>query len=567
LLIEGSLEVQATTYIDTLRVQPGTDSTTNVQFLDADGGTPILNIDSTNEGVQIGGYLDVQEIDTPSTPATNNLRLYAEAIQGFSFFTYLDDTGMKRHLLRDSMILAYNDSGSTIAASRIVYASGSSSNVPTIALAKANALATMPAIGVTIESIANGAFGRVMQVGILENVNTAALAEGNVLYVSAATGGVPTTTIPVTPNLIQEIGTVLVSNASTGAIQIVARSVRGDEYGTIQNAFSIGDGAAGSKTLTFNAASDTSLVWNETNLSISSPVVAPSLTVTNACVLGSNSAVFQPNADSTTFFQVLDADGGTPILNVDTTNLRVGINVADPTYELDISGAGSNTIRVSNNSGNSRILFRYSDGNGGNCQIFDDSNNQNVFIRGYGISYFNAGNIGFGVTDPETLLEMEGTAPYLTLHNSTEEDTDGGRESRINFKGEQSGTEETTLARIEVSHDGAADDEKGKIVISTNDGSDGDTPTTALTIDSNQDATFVGRVLATTDGISTKKSTNDVADPPTDAELDTAFGDPTAIGSGFIGILDDNDAGTDCYICWTTGTAGEWFYTKGTKAV
>ncbi|KKK66175.1 hypothetical protein LCGC14_2966720, partial [marine sediment metagenome] len=45
------------------------------------------------------------------------------------------------------------------------------------------------------------------------------------------------------------------------------------------------------------------------------------------------------------------------------------------------------------------------------------------------------------------------------------------------------GGEETTLARIEVSHDGSADDEKGKIVISVNDGNDGDTPTSRFKID------------------------------------------------------------------------------------
>ena len=94
----------------------------------------------------------------------------------------------------------------------------------------------------------------------------------------------------------------------------------------------------------------------------------------------------------------------------------------------------------------------------------------------------DSGNIGIGEIAPETRVEVTGTAPYLTLHNSTEENGDGGRESRINFKGEQDGTEETTLARIEVSHDGVADDEKGKIVLSVNDGNDGDTPTDVLKI-------------------------------------------------------------------------------------
>ncbi|KKM77932.1 hypothetical protein LCGC14_1365020, partial [marine sediment metagenome] len=69
-----------------------------------------------------------------------------------------------------------------------------------------------------------------------------------------------------------------------------------------------------------------------------------------------------------------------------------------------------------------------------------------------------------------------------TWHNATHEDGDGGRANQLNFKGQQSGGEETTLARIEVSHDGAADDEKGKFVISVNDGNDADTPTDRFTI-------------------------------------------------------------------------------------
>lgn len=68
-------------------------------------------------------------------------------------------------------------------------------------------------------------------------------------------------------------------------------------------------------------------------------------------------------------------------------------------------------------------------------------------------------------------------------------------------------------------------------------------------------------------GASFTRATDDVSSPPTDAELDAAFGTPPTVGPGFIGILDDNDGGTVCYICWTTGTDGEWFYEEGTKAI
>jgi len=74
----------------------------------------------------------------------------------------------------------------------------------------------------------------------------------------------------------------------------------------------------------------------------------------------------------------------------------------------------------------------------------------------------------------------------LTLKNDTHEDTDGGRESTVIFQGEQSGGEITTLAEIEASHDGTADDQKGDLIFRTNDGSDGVSPTEAMRITSQQ---------------------------------------------------------------------------------
>jgi hypothetical protein len=75
-------------------------------------------------------------------------------------------------------------------------------------------------------------------------------------------------------------------------------------------------------------------------------------------------------------------------------------------------------------------------------------------------------------------------SPSATLENSTAENTAGGRESTIQWKGLQSGSEESTLVKIIGSHDGTADDQKGKLQIYTNDGADGDSPTLQVTIDS-----------------------------------------------------------------------------------
>jgi hypothetical protein len=66
-------------------------------------------------------------------------------------------------------------------------------------------------------------------------------------------------------------------------------------------------------------------------------------------------------------------------------------------------------------------------------------------------------------------------------------------------------------------------------------------------------------------GLRTIVSTANTANPPTDAELDSAFGAPATLGAGFVGILNDNNGGTNEYLCWADGT--NWFYATGTKAV
>ena len=81
------------------------------------------------------------------------------------------------------------------------------------------------------------------------------------------------------------------------------------------------------------------------------------------------------------------------------------------------------------------------------------------------------------VAPPTTINNSTTFTGGVTLKNETAEDTDGGRESIVTFKGLQSGQEETTLAQIQAAHDGSSDDEKGLISFKTNDGNDSNSPT------------------------------------------------------------------------------------------
>ena len=102
--------------------------------------------------------------------------------------------------------------------------------------------------------------------------------------------------------------------------------------------------------------------------------------------------------------------------------------------------------------------------------------------------YIGATAVGLTTTaaDVQGDITSTDTTPELILKNTSEEDTEGGREGKITFKGEQSGGEESTLAQIESAHDGTSDDQKGDLIFKTNDGSDGASPTEAMRIDSAQ---------------------------------------------------------------------------------
>ncbi|MBT7081669.1 MAG: hypothetical protein HN929_09430 [Chloroflexi bacterium] len=98
----GDLDVDGTANLDntdidgTLSIQPSTDSTTAVQVLDADGGAPVLNIDTTNEFIGIGTNSPGQKLTIygpDSSAAGPNIRLItaADAYPQLETFVFAHD--------------------------------------------------------------------------------------------------------------------------------------------------------------------------------------------------------------------------------------------------------------------------------------------------------------------------------------------------------------------------------------------------------------------------------------------------------------------------------------------
>jgi hypothetical protein len=171
----------------------------------------------------------------------------------------------------------------------------------------------------------------------------------------------------------------------------------------------------------------------------------------------------------------------------------IGMTPASPINVKAVGTGGSSgfTLTASDDSNGCAALYQSAAGSGA-LSLTKNDVGVSVLLQADGVSYFNGGNVGLGEIVPGTLFDMAGTAPYLTIHNTTHEDGAGGREGKIIFEGEQSGEELTTLGEIEFSHDGASDDEKGKLVIRLNDGNDGTSPTERLSVISDGTATLTG---------------------------------------------------------------------------
>lgn len=212
------------------------------------------------------GFIELATSAVPSTPAAGKMRLYAQDAAGVARLRAVHSTGSDLAFFRDAVTRVRNNSGTSVAVGEAVYVTGSTGNFPTIAKARADATATMPAFGLVIAAAADNAFTTVQLNGIVSGFDTSAFAEGAIVYISSTTAGALTTTRPSHPNIAQPVGVVIKSNAGAGQVQVfVSPSYEGGESGSNRATFTIGTGAgAGAVEVAFSNANIGALQWTPT---------------------------------------------------------------------------------------------------------------------------------------------------------------------------------------------------------------------------------------------------------------------------------------------------------------
>ena len=158
-----------------LLTDDGDGTVTSVSNLTFDGSTLTVTGDLTPSGTVT--IADGKDVHLDSTQTDNN---YSGITATFS-----------------------NATGSTIAKGKAVYISGDNQ----IALARANADSTMPAIGITIADIANSGTGKVLLSGFIHDADILDCTIGGEMYVSEDTAGALTKTLPASSgDRVQVVG-------------------------------------------------------------------------------------------------------------------------------------------------------------------------------------------------------------------------------------------------------------------------------------------------------------------------------------------------------------------------
>tara|TARA_E500000318_G_C3567156_1_gene216174 strand:- start:812 stop:2434 length:1623 start_codon:yes stop_codon:yes gene_type:complete len=155
---------------------------------------------------------------------------------------------------------AKNTSGSTIEKGQVVYISGHDGTNPTIGLADADDAAKMPAFGLANEQITNNNTGKIITYGPITNINTSFFQAGEELFVNTtndSAGDTITSTAPTGESgLIQKIGKVIRSHASTGTIFVTGAGRTNATPNLNNNNIFIGNGSNQVSTTAFAISLD-----------------------------------------------------------------------------------------------------------------------------------------------------------------------------------------------------------------------------------------------------------------------------------------------------------------------
>jgi Uncharacterized conserved protein (DUF2190) len=180
------------------------------------------------------GKLDALDFDLTPTIADTTGRLNWDSIYG-TLAVHLAGNNVHLQVGQEQVVLVRNNTGSALSDGQVVYITGSTGEIPTVALANNKAwLTASRTLGVVTEPIAHGAQGYVTLTGIINGLNTNAFTEGAAIWLDSLDGQF-TETMPQAPYNEVLLGYIVKKAGGNGSIFV--RSQNSFDTSFIRNQF------------------------------------------------------------------------------------------------------------------------------------------------------------------------------------------------------------------------------------------------------------------------------------------------------------------------------------------
>jgi hypothetical protein len=312
--------------------------------------------------------LSYTDISGLGTAATTNSTAYATAAQGVKADSALQtiasaDGSIVVTTVGTSVDLAVsqtspasvlveqvrNTTGATLTKGTAVYISGATGQIPTVSKALATGDSTSAqTLGLITSDLANNSNGYVTLVGLVANINTSAYTDGAQLYLSPTTAGTLTATKPYAPQHLVYVAIVAHAHPTQG--KLIVKVQNGYEMDELHNVSA--QSPTTGQTLVYN--SSTSL-WEKNTVSLTAGVNG-TLPVANGGTGVTTSTGSGNNVLSTSPTLV------TPILGTPTSgNLA---NCTFPTLNQNTTGTAASTPKLLSTNftieeSGGKLLFKY----------------------------------------------------------------------------------------------------------------------------------------------------------------------------------------------------------------
>lgn len=203
-----------------------------------------------------------------------------------------------------------NTTGATLTKGTAVYISGATGQIPTVSKALASSdAASAQTLGLISDDLANNSNGYVTVIGLVTNIDTSAYTDGAQLYLSGTTAGTLTATKPYAPTHLVYVAVVEHAHSTQGKLFVKVQN--GYELDEIHNVSA--QSPSNGQTIIYNA---TTSLWEKANLT-----AGTGISVTNGAgsITLANTGVTSVTATS----PVASSGGTTPVISMPAASSTV----------------------------------------------------------------------------------------------------------------------------------------------------------------------------------------------------------------------------------------------------